>query len=126
MSAVTAHLVCGPPGSGKSALIRRRVAERRAWLGFVNAADRYDEPMLRLAPSGCPCCTARVVMQVELARALRETRPQRVLVEIVSADHLADVERTLHRDPLGRYLMPGRPVWLPADAALTADALERS
>lgn len=126
MSAVTAHLVCGPPGSGKSALIRRLVAERRAWLGFVNATDRGDEPMLRLAPSGCPCCTARVVMQVELARALRETRPRRVLVEIVSADHLADVKRTLHGDPLGRYLMPGRPVWLPADAALTADALERS
>lgn len=65
-------------------------------------------------------------MQVELVRALREMRPERVLLEIHSSGHLAEVMRALASEPLGRYLVAGRAIRLPADATLTADALERS
>lgn len=127
MSGIAAHVVSGPRGSGKSALIGRLVTERAGWLGFVNAQDpRYSHPMLLLAPAGCPCCTARVAMQVALARALRETRPQRVLIEIASIEHLAALQRVLCAEPLGRYLLPGHALRLPEDAAITGEALERS
>lgn len=127
MNGIVAHVVSGPPGSGKSALIGRLVAERDRWLGFISTrGPARTHPMLRSAPMGCPCCTARVAMQVELARALREMQPERILIEIPSVEHLAALENVLRAEPLGRYLSPGRPLSLPSDATLTADALERS
>lgn len=127
MSGIAAHVVCGPPGSGKSGLIGRLVAGHAGWLGFVNAQNpRYSHPMLQLAPAGCPCCSARVAMQVALVRALRATRPRRVLIEVPSAEHLAALEAALRAEPLGRYLSLGRPLRLPGDAAITGEALERS
>lgn len=82
--------------------------------------------MLRLVPSGCPCCTGRVVIQVELVRALRQARPERVLIEVPWTDHLDQVDRALRDERLGRYLSLGRRLVLPSDAGLTANALERS
>jgi len=82
--------------------------------------------MLRRVPSGCPCCTGRVAMQVELARALREARPERVLIEVLSGEHVDRIERALRDEPLGRYLSIGHRLILPRDVALSADALERS
>jgi G3E family GTPase len=126
VSGITAHLVSGPAGSGKTGLIVRLVTERGRWLGFINALDaRHAHHMLRPAPFGCPCCTGRVAMQVELTRALRETRPRRVLIEVLSTEHLAEVQRALRGEPLGRYLSLGRPLCLPGDAELAADALGR-
>jgi len=127
MTRIAAHVVYGPPGSGKSALIGRLVAERADWLGFVNTRDpALPHPMLRREPAGCPCCTARVAMQVALVRALRETRPSRVLIEVPSDEHGATLESVLRAEPLGRYLSPGFALSMPRDGAMTAQALEQS
>lgn len=103
MSRVPVHAVAGGPRSGKSALIARHAAAEPGSLGFVNAR-LADLPNLRLAPAGCPCCTARVAMQVALVKALRETRPTRVYVELPDAAHAATLARVLQEWPLSQYV----------------------
>lgn len=75
--------------------------------------------------AGCPCCTGRVVLQVTLARLLREQRPSRVLVVAVAQTHDDTALAMLREPPLGVYLMEGRPIRLPRDSTLAPEALER-
>lgn len=121
---IPVHLVAGPPGSGKSALIARLCAERTDWLGLVNAADRCSSPNLRTFTAGCPCCTGKIVLQVGLARALRETGAVRAFVELSDASHSASVEKMLGELPLGTSVFPTRTIWLPSDVRLGAGDLQ--
>ncbi len=116
--------MAGAPRSGKSALVARLVAERPGWLGIVNVLPAAGPRGLRLAPAGCPCCTARLALELVLVRALRELRPTRVLVELGNAGHQVLLRRTLCAGPLAPYLEPGRDLMLPAASALRAEALE--
>ena len=124
MKRIALHVVTGGPRSGKSELIARLVGARESWLGLVNRRPGAAHTRLRVLPLGCPCCTARVAARVFLARALRETRPGRVLIELGVEEHLATLERTLGEWPLGQYLELGRPIQLPEHARVSADALE--
>lgn len=54
----------------------------------------------RLKTRGCPCCTARVEMQVALARLIRAQRPRGVAIEIADASHLPALRRALREWPL--------------------------
>jgi len=118
--------VTGAPRSGKSALVARLVAERPRWLGIANAIPAACPRGLRLAPAGCPCCTARLALELALVRALRELRPTRVLVELGDAGHRASLRRTLCAGALAPYLEAGPDLALPAASALRAEALEAS
>lgn len=53
-----------------------------------------------LRTRGCPCCTARVEMQVALARLIREQRPRGVMLELADAGHLGALRRALAEWPL--------------------------
>lgn len=75
---------------------------------------------------GCPCCAGRVVLQVTLARLLREHRPDRVLVVALAQAHEDAALAMLREPPLGDYVMQGRPIRLPQDSALAPEALERT
>lgn len=55
---------------------------------------------MRLSTRGCPCCTARVEMQVALARLVREQRPRGVVIELADASHLPALRRALAEWPL--------------------------
>jgi G3E family GTPase len=55
---------------------------------------------VRLKTRGCPCCTARVEMQVALARLIREQRPRGVVIELAEASHLPALRRALAEWPL--------------------------
>ena len=57
-----------------------------------------------LRPAACPCCVGRVQMQVEVARLIREERPQGVLIEVADAGHLAALRRALAEWPLSDYV----------------------
>ncbi len=126
MNRVPVHLVVGPPGSGKSALIARLLAQRPDWLGFVNRRPEDAPESMRLTPRGCPCCTARVALQVALVRALRELRPQRALIEIEDADHATRVIRVLGELPFSQAVRTGPTLDMPGDDKVAPDALEVS
>ena len=104
------HFVTGTqPGLG-SALMARLAAARPTWA------------VLELL--SCPCCTGRAEIQVRLARLLREQRPARVLVGFVDSSHGAALARVLANWPLAQYVVPGRALSVPEDAALEPEALE--
>lgn len=57
-----------------------------------------------LALQGCPCCTARVELQVALVRLLRAQRPAGVLLLVPDREHLPALERALLERPLADYV----------------------
>ena len=123
MERIPVHIVTGAAGTGKSALIARLCAERLDWLGLVNALPPAGGPGLRLFSAGCPCCTGKVVLQVSLARALRDTRAARAFVELPDPGHAPALERSLAELPLGLSVACAGTIVMPAGAGLTAVAL---
>lgn len=57
-----------------------------------------------LALAGCPCCTARVELQVALVRLLRAQRPAGVLLVVPDREHLPALARALRERPLADYV----------------------
>lgn len=110
MSRVTVHIVTGTERAQASALIARCTAEHPDWAG--------------LELMSCPCCTGRVELQVRLARLLRERRPARVFVGMVEPSHQPELARVLGSWPLAKYVVQGRALCLPEDAALAPRTLE--
>jgi hypothetical protein len=110
VSQVTVHIVTGIDRAAASAFIARYIAARPDWAG--------------LELQSCPCCTGRAELQVRLARLLREQHPARVLVGVVEPSHRGALERVLAAWPLARYVVPGRALRIPEDAALAPDALD--
>jgi len=108
---VPVHAVGGPPGSGKSTRIAEYADAHPEWLGFVNRRVK-ELPNLVLAPAGCPCCTARVALQVVLAKQLRDRRPIRVYIEIPDPAHARQLAVVLSQWPLSRYVLPAEDVLL--------------
>jgi len=104
------HVVIGTQQALGSALMARVAVARPDWavLELLN----------------CPCCTGRVELQVKLARLLREQRPARVLIGLVESSHGAALRRVLATWPLAQYVVPGRTLSVPEDAALAPEALE--
>ena len=121
---IPVHIVMGAPGSGKSALIARLCGLRSDWLGLIGGPPAVSIPNLRTLAPGCPCCTARIALQVGLVRALRETRARRAFVEIPGPEHLRSLEKVLGALPLGMSVAAARRLQLPADANLRIEDLE--
>jgi len=118
------HVVAGPPGSGKSALIARLARERGDWLGLSNSVLAGAAANLMLLSAGCPCCTGRVALQVSLARSLRESGASRAFLELGDVRHAAALARLLNELPLSLSLTQARTILLPQDSAISAGALE--
>jgi G3E family GTPase len=55
-----------------------------------------------LKTHGCPCCTARVEMQVALVRLIRERTPRGIVIELRDASHLPALQRALREWPLSQ------------------------
>jgi len=95
------HAVTGE--AGRAAWIAARVAADPGSLGLVQSRETPAEGLVSL-PGGCPCCTARIALQVSLARLIRERRPRRIYVEIADAGHAARLGEVLRAWPLGQYV----------------------
>jgi len=54
--------------------------------------------------AGCPCCTARVELQVALVRLLRAGPPEGVLLVVPDREHLPALARALRARPLADYV----------------------
>ena len=124
MTRIPVHVVSGAPRSGKSALITRLCAQRADWLGLVNSVPDAAGSNLASVAAGCPCCTGKIVLQITLARALRQTRATRAFVELSDPGHAASLERALGEAPLGLSIVCARSIFQPRDAELSAADLE--
>lgn len=128
-SRVPVTLFAGRRGAGKSrtllALVDRKPADERWTLIVEEIGNTMPEPgqlaargvAVRGSPYGCPCCSGNLTMRVSLARAVRETRPQRLLIELPWGTHL-DKARSVFQDPLlvGAVALDGLVVVLDEDA----------
>jgi hypothetical protein len=110
VSRVPVHVVTGSDRALAGALMGRCTAARPDWAA--------------LELLSCPCCTGRAELQVRLARLLRDRRPARVLVGLVEPPHQAALERVLASWPLVQYVVLGRALSLPQDAAVTPETLD--
>ena len=117
------HVVTGVDGAGAGGMIARLCAGKSGWVGLVSTTPPIPLSNVRAIAAGCPCCTGKVVLQISLARALRETRAERAFVE-VSASHADSLERVLAEPPLCLSVTAARRISLPKDARLIAADLE--
>ncbi len=51
--------------------------------------------------AGCPCCTGSAALRVTLARTLRKTRAEALLLLMATADHLPLLRRMLESGEMG-------------------------
>jgi len=121
---IPVHVVTGAPESG--AFIERMCAVKADWAGLVQRTPSLPAANVRAVQSGCPCCTGRVVMQILLARLLRETGAKRAFVELPDAGHAITFARVLAEPPLGQAVAAARQISLPGDDRLTPEDLESS
>ena len=117
---IPVHIVTGASNSGKSTLIARLCHERKDWLGLVDRLPAQALSNLRPLSAGCPCCIGKVVLQITLVRALRETRAVRAFVELADAGHVTSLEGVLGGESLGRAVLRSSPIFLPRDCELQA------
>jgi len=102
---VATHLIMGATSAGKTTLIRGLLAQRppqESWAVLVNdfgtaRIDAHEKVALREV-SGCMCCTGRVTLSIGLVRLLRESQPQRLLIEASAAVRPAALLAVLHED----------------------------
>jgi hypothetical protein len=115
-------VVTGTAAAGE--LIGRLCAQKERWLGLVGRAPANPIPNMRTIAAGCPCCIGRVVLQISLARALRQTGATRAFVEVPDGAHAASLEGVLAELPLSLSVIVARKIVLPEDAWLSPVDLE--
>lgn len=124
MRRIPVHVVTGVPAAGKSALVARLARARPDWLGLVNSLPADSVANLKPLSASCPCCVGRVVLQVSLVRALRETGATRAFVELADAQHAANLARLLGELPFSLSVEAGRTIILPRDAGISASEFD--
>jgi len=115
---IPTNLITGFLGAGKTTAIRSLLARRPAgarWSVFVNeygmvsidqalVDDGSDEVAVEELGGGCFCCTTSIPLGPMLARFVRQTRPDRLLIEPSGAGHPARVIDTLRSGPFRELL----------------------
>jgi G3E family GTPase len=101
------NVIVGATGSGKTTLIRALVALRPQAERWSVLTNDFGAARLASGPSmlsehvnarevaGCICCTGQLVLRTALVSLLRETRPDRVLIEASAAAQPAAISALL-------------------------------
>lgn len=108
LHAIPANIITGFLGVGKTTAIQWLLANKpaeEAWAVLVNefgeigidgnllrASSRTSEKVfIRELPGGCMCCTAGVPFQVALNQLIKQSRPDRLLIEPTGLGHPREV-----------------------------------
>jgi G3E family GTPase len=115
-------LVTGATGAGKTTLISRLLAARPSDERWAVLVNDFGEATLADAPGvsqghvtvreigGCMCCTGQVLLRTALVLLLRETRPQRLLIEASAAAEPSAITRLLHEPGLASAIALDRTI----------------
>lgn len=136
LSHIPTHLIAGPLGAGKTSLIRQLLAHKPAgerWAVLINEFGQIgldaallttDAQGVGLAevPGGCLCCVNGAPFQVGLARLLRQSKPDRLLIEPSGLGHPVELLRQLGEAPWRGVLALQPPVLVLDALALAAGA----
>ena len=96
LQGIRANVVMGATGAGKTSFILQLLAGKppgERWAVLVNDVGRStignvtvgSRELVVRDVAGCICCTAQVALRTALVALMRETRPQRLLVEASAA-----------------------------------------
>lgn len=113
---VPANIISGFLGVGKTSaildLFRQKPAEEK-WAVLVNEFGKIgidgqiytsNGIAVKEIPGGCMCCAQGLPLQVAVNRLLRETRPDRLIIESSGVGHPAGVLRTLKSEGFDKVL----------------------
>lgn len=104
-------LFAGPRGAGKTTTMLALLGVKPAGEPWTLVIEELGKTMpdpgllsannvaVRGAPYGCPCCSGNVTLRVALGRAVRETRPKRLMLELPWGAHVGKLV-ALFDDPL--------------------------
>lgn len=88
-------LLARKPGNEKWAVLVNEFGE----VGIDGATLSQSGVAVREVPGGCICCTAQLPLKVALTKLLRETKPDRLIIEPTGVGHPAGIIDAL-RDPM--------------------------
>jgi G3E family GTPase len=107
-SRVPATLLTGATGAGKTTFVSRLIARRppgARWAVLVNdsglaSVSGVPGAVTVREVTGCICCTGRVALRTALVALLRESRPQRLLIEASASAHPSAIVKVLEEPGL--------------------------
>lgn len=110
---IPTHLLVGPLGAGKTSVLSALMAQkppRERWAVLVNEfgsvgldaallSREHSEIVVAELAGGCLCCATGVPFQTTLTQLLRQTRPDRLLIELSGLGHPVPLVRQLLQPP---------------------------
>lgn len=138
INSVPTNIITGFLGVGKTSAILHLIKnkpEQERWAVLVNEfgeigidgslfesqCSEQQGIYIREVPGGCMCCTAGLPMQVALAQLLRQTKPDRLLIEPTGLGHPNEVLETLRSHSFHDVLLIQKVVTL-VDARQLSDS----
>lgn len=110
---IPTYVLAGPLGAGKTSIVRYWLSQRPAnerWAVLVNEfgavgldaallSTGQDEIAIAEVAGGCVCCTNGAPFTVALSRLIRQSKPDRVILELSGLSHPKPLLRQLHAPP---------------------------
>jgi G3E family GTPase len=113
---IPANVIFGATGAGKTHALTELLGQRPAherWSILVNdfgratyagACGADERAVIVREVSGCFCCTGQVALRTAVVSLLRESTPDRLLIEASAAAHPAAILRVLHEPGIAAAL----------------------
>ena len=113
---IPCNVITGFLGSGKTTAILHLLSQKPAgerWAVLVNEFGQMgidgdviasQHGYVKEIPGGCMCCSAGVPMQVALNSLLKESKPQRLLIEPTGIGHPRQIIKQLSSPPFDSLL----------------------
>ncbi|HEX2830420.1 MAG TPA: ATPase, T2SS/T4P/T4SS family [Burkholderiales bacterium] len=123
---VSALLVTGATGAGKTTYLSRLIAQRPAAARWAVLVNDFGEARLRTGPglavrevAGCICCSGQVSLRTAIVALLRDG-PERLLIEASAAAHPDAIVHVLNEPGIASAVTLERTVCV-ADPAQALD-----